>query len=220
MKNLSQLLGDIHIDWLNVRFRQLFLRTQRLGLPARAMSLDAQRRLNELNLRRRDAQRSMSAVLSTYQALCQSCGGLCCMGHESFFRVTDYLVRLYSDSPLDSFAKERNDQFTLRWLYTRSIRFLRPRKAGYDYLGSRQWVRRRSHCPELTKSGCRVDPAERPISCIIWTCPPLWKQIGSEDRLRCLGIIRRLYAISCATLQVAKFEARTNGEDGSFRLNH
>jgi hypothetical protein len=174
------------------RFHKLACRLQ--GRPFEAMSapLQAARdRLNRLNETRREAQRQAIA-LCAHVDICRQCEGRCCRGDYNHFTAIDYLTRLFTESPIQDYGRNLRARPLRRMLWEK-LRALVLRGDEYDCNKPTQpAAMAHARCPELTEKGCRFAPEDRPIRCVMWTCPTFRKDLKGADFTQFGACIRRL----------------------------
>jgi hypothetical protein len=56
-------------------------------------------------------------------------------------------------------------------------------------------------CADLTETGCRFPPEDRPIRCVLWTCFALRRDLSDEDFRRSGILIKELGATSDAVMR-------------------
>lgn len=115
--------------------------------------------LNSLDDRRRVLQRDIS-LLGNDTDECRVCPGRCCRGDYCHFTVIDYLIRMFSDRPVPGYGGIWKPDPLIDIVLGKGAPV--SRAAGGPLLDTK--------CPELGDTGCRLEAADRPIRCILWTC--------------------------------------------------
>jgi hypothetical protein len=144
----------------------------------------AKNTMRHLNNRRQRLQQEI-VELSEHVSICRTCAGLCCQGKYNHFTVVDYLVRTFSDNPVadygDNLQKRPSVCLSAFRKIDRSIRG----KGDFDEKRHASPYPR-GGCPDLTHTGCRFKPEDRPIRCVLWTCSALRRELRGDD-LRRMG---------------------------------
>jgi hypothetical protein len=159
-------------------------------------------RMNRLNEERQDTQRQIAALCG-HVDICKHCDGLCCRGNYNHFTVIDYLIRMYSESPIHDYGTLR--ERPMRLVVRERIHDLVYRVDEYDYRTSKP-PSDKAHmtCPDLSTSGCRFSPEDRPIRCIMWTCPTFRRHLRT-DEFRKIGVLtKRLCSICDEVAQIVR----------------
>lgn len=125
---------------------------------------DTARRMNELNERRREIQRSLAEVAGDIP-ICATCGA-CCKGDYDHHTAVDFLVRSFSDSPLKGYGSI----WRPKSLHTMVLDSLRPPSNISGSGGRKAHLEHLEGCPELGPKGCNIPVEDRPIRCVLWTC--------------------------------------------------
>lgn len=139
-------------------------------------------RLNELNERRKKLQTEYS-ILRNASHRCAECNGRCCKGdYAPYFSGVDYLIRMFSDKPINNYFD---------WWKPRPMIFALIDKIQLPWATSTYApTSPRLMCPSLTSNGCVFPPEDRPIRCILWICDDLRKTMPSIA-LKKMGVITR-----------------------------
>jgi hypothetical protein len=158
--------------------------------------------LIELNEKRKKLQIDYSVLCNANNNKCQECKGLCCGGYYApYFSAIDYLIRMFSDKPIDDY---------FNWWKPRPITSILIDKIKSIWVTSNHaHAAPDSICPNLTPIGCALEAEDRPIRCILWICNDLKKTIPPTD-LRKMGVItRELSSISSEVLKCFEKPAHT-----------
>jgi hypothetical protein len=145
---------------------------------------DAKGKMQHLNNRRQRLQREI-VELSAHVSVCRTCAGRCCQGKYNHFTVVDHLVRVFSDNPIADYGDHLQRRLPVYLAAVRKIARSIRGKGDFDEekhpspypLGG---------CLDLTATGCRFKPEDRPIRCVLWTCSSLRREL-SDDNLRRMG---------------------------------
>lgn len=156
------------------------------GTCYRLNNLAAQ--LNRLNERRKSIQREIIALSEGNQA-CAECQGLCCKGDYDHFTAIDYLVRRFSNNPIEQYGGIwKRDSILLRvW---KEIRRPGKRDMVLSDAGN-------TGCINQTDFGCSLKQEDRPIRCILWTCKAYRKSLSRENLFR-IGLLTKELVSLCS----------------------
>ena len=154
-------------------------------------------RLNLLNDRRKELQTEIVTICRSSDA-CRECGGLCCRGQYNHFTAIDFLVREFSDNPIREFGSIQKIESLIDLFRHRIVSALRR---------NRRYVPKdvNTRCPNLGANGCSLDPENRPIRCVIWTCGLFIDSLSGRDLSRLAALTNELTRIS---LDVARIRDR------------
>jgi hypothetical protein len=156
--------------------------------------------LNQLNEKRKKLQIDYSALRSVSNN-CGECKGFCCKGnYVPYFSGVDYLIRMFSDKPIDDYFNWWKPRPITSILFDKIKSVLVT--ANFSMVTpNHTHIAPSSMCPNLTPKGCVLEPEDRPIRCILWICDDLKKTIPPAE-LRMMGVItRELSSISSEVLR-------------------
>jgi hypothetical protein len=143
---------------------------------------DLRPRLNELNERRKKLQIEYSNLRNVTHK-CSECRGCCCKGdYAPYFSGVDYLIRMFSDKPIDHYF----DWWKPRPVILALLDKIKPMRRASMHASTAPNLM----CPSLTPNGCALPPEDRPIRCILWICDNLRKTMPSTV-LEKMGVITR-----------------------------
>jgi hypothetical protein len=161
---------------------------------------DARSKIERLNTRRQQIQRSILEICS-HTDVCQKCGGFCCNGDYNHFTLIDYLIRMFSDNPIPDYGVCLQKLRPIHLIIWGKItRFLFGIDEFDKIRQSHQIVQK--HCPDLASNGCRFLPEDRPIRCVMWTCPAFRKSLSDEDFHKFNQLTKELCSISKKVLRL------------------
>ncbi len=193
------------------QLRRTFFLSQSLLHSDSSITEASRDRLVLLNDRRRTVQHNLGLLNSYLSNVCHMCKGSCCLGSYDHFSATDYWLRRYSDSCLDSFgAEDKKIMSNCQIFFDRIHRLAR----NYDYSSKKGG----NGCQFLGVEGCILDASERPIRCIAFTCRKLRESITVEQKKHYAVLIKNLYSISHEVLDIPKKEAKVHSLYGEFSL--
>ncbi|HJV66229.1 MAG TPA: hypothetical protein VJ550_10880 [Geomonas sp.] len=136
-------------------------------------------RLNRLNERRRVLQRNISG-LGSQSDQCRICPGRCCRGAYNHFTPVDCMIRMFSDCPVPGYGEIwKPEPISSLWLSKSTV-----------VCGEAGGALPETNCPELSETGCRLEPAERPVRCILWTCRAFRESLP-EPTLEKIGTLNK-----------------------------
>ncbi len=193
------------------QLRKTFFLSQSLLSSDSSITEVSRYRLVLLNDRRRTVQHNLGLLSSYLSNVCHMCKGSCCLDSYDHFMATDYWLRRYSDSRLDSFGTENK-----RIMSNCQIFFDRIHRLAYNYDYSHK--NGGNGCQFLGVEGCILDDSERPIKCSAFTCRKLRKSMTVEQKKHYAVSIRDLYSISHEVLDILKKEAKVHSQYGEFSL--
>lgn len=140
-------------------------------------------------------------------ARCDVCAGECCdKSSEQYFSPIDFWLAKYTSDhapnyaeqpvkPLHHYFKARVASLPRRLYPSVKIKNEPPLDMPME------------KCFHLGERGCKLPHVERPIKCLIYTCPRLKKSMDHGTRLAYREAIKTLYLISLKTFNVLKVEA-------------
>jgi hypothetical protein len=152
-----------------------------------------QPRLNELNERRKKLQIEYS-FLRNASHQCRMCHGHCCKEtYAPYFSGVDYLIRMFSDKPIDNYFS---------WWRPRPLIFAVLDKIRSIWSAATHVpTSPRRMCPSLTSTGCVLPPEDRPIRCILWICDDLKKTMPPLVLKKMGFLTRELSSISSEVIR-------------------
>ena len=130
------------------------------------------------------ANEMLTRVFEGHAEVCASCGGLCCLGTYSRWRLPDlYLVRPWALGRSSTVVGQRTSQLLWtvcrRWLHTRRTE-RRERSEAPD--GAPRGRGSGGYCPHLAPGkGCELPPNGRPTVCPIYMCKPLRQALARDE---------------------------------------
>ena len=143
-------------------------------------------RLNKLNDKRKQLQKETVALCKETDE-CLRCQGLCCRGNYNHFTTIDYWIRRFSDKPIDEYGDlPRLEPITS--LLSNRIAMLTARPSSSDATNT--------GCPNLLSTGCALQPEDRPIRCVMWTCRTFRAALPTSTLRKPRTLTRELVAIS------------------------
>lgn len=130
--------------------------------------------LNNLNIKREKIQREIT-YLSKGNLACSRCKGKCCIGDHNLFTATDALLRKYSDKPLSRYGiTPKNNELLSNY------HALKKHLSYFIKNPNRSTRRKAINCSFLKEQGCSLQPEDRPIHCLIFTCSEFRNQISYD----------------------------------------
>ena len=148
-------------------------------------------KLNSLNEERKRLQRKISEI-GMDSSVCCECGGLCCRGNYNHFTFIDYIMRQFSENPIKEYGEIWKPHSLFSILCKPVLSLLGGVKPALLETPE-------TKCPELTSTGCRFSPEDRPIRCVLWTCRKFRNSLSSDD-LKSLGkLTSQLSSLACST---------------------
>lgn len=148
--------------------------------------------VNELNDRRKTIQREI-ADLSKGNGECAECQGACCRGDYDHFTVIDYLIRTFSDKPLNGYG----DLWKPRPLQSLLADLIRSKKSARGGNSNQT-----ATCPHLDASGCNLKIEDRPIRCILWTCKDFRNALPRTSMIKVGLLMKELDSLSRLVVRV------------------
>ena len=140
--------------------------------------------LISLNERRQIIQ-SQIVKLSSENDTCKTCPTSCCRGNYNHFTMVDFIIRMFSDKPINEFAKTQLKPPSIFELILNKIQKYKiiPNVSRLTTLPvvSQPISASRSNCPNLTLNGCAFAAEDRPIRCVIYTCSSFRRSLKSND---------------------------------------
>lgn len=149
-------------------------------------------RVNELNERRKAIQHDIGK-LSEENRECAKCQGACCKGDYDHFTVVDYLIRMFSDKPLNGYGKLWKPK-PFQSLILDAVRSHSGQRGGN--------MEQAARCPHLTLSGCDLEIEDRPVRCILWTCRDFRKALPQKGLMQIGRLMRELDSLSGQVIRV------------------
>ena len=149
--------------------------------------LTIESQLNDLNEKRRIIQRKI-IELSKDVEVCKICKGACCQGEYNHFTAIDYLLRMFSDNPIKGYGDLWKPKSINSLILDKIKRTSEAENGGNKKL--------ETGCPNLTLNGCNLEPEDRPIRCILWTCKDFREALPRNDLKEIGNLTKELYAIS------------------------
>jgi hypothetical protein len=143
-------------------------------------------RLNGLNDKRKELQKE-TINLCRETDTCLRCQGLCCRGNYNHFTAIDYWIRRFSDKPIDEYEDLPRLEPVTSLLWNRIVTLTaRPSNPKVS----------ESKCPNLLSTGCALQPKDRPIRCVMWTCRTFRGVLPMSALRKLRTLTRELVAIS------------------------
>jgi hypothetical protein len=173
----------------------LFHRSERHFHTISYRLLDLSSRMNALNERRKSIQKEIIALGKSSEA-CLVCQGLCCRGEYNHFTAIDYLMRRFSDKPIEEYGTLWKPQPVL-FLLMNKFKEVLSRSQSTSQTPS-------SKCPDLTLTGCTFKPEDRPIRCVLWTCKTYRNSLSANELILIGKLTRELASISSETIKIFK----------------
>ena len=136
--------------------------------------------LNSLNERRQSTQKKI-IELGAHSDECRKCQGRCCKGAYNHFTAIDYLIRMFSDNPIDGYGDLWKPKPLLLMVKDKILLNNEILKKSAAITTS---------CPDLTNTGCTFLAEDRPIRCVLWTCRSFRDSL-SPSRLNKMGRLKR-----------------------------
>lgn len=138
---------------------------------------DVPAQLAEMDRERRRLQREIHE-LGKQNVVCHGCTATCCEGTHTRFTMVDVLMRRFTDRPVEVFA--RFNKVEPLWLMAWR-RYFPSKTPPFVPVG---------RCDHISEKGCALEPEDRPIRCLIWTCRAYRKGLP-EDVLEKMGAAGR-----------------------------
>jgi hypothetical protein len=159
--------------------------------------------LNFLNNKRMNIQKEMGNISKDNDA-CKKCMGLCCSSIAPCgpFEAIDFLVRKYSNNPLEDYRRipklQSNYSLLINHLkYFFAIlglcKLTEPLKLDKAYV-----------CPFLTEKGCILSYEDRPITCLLYTCEAFRKSLPNDKFIKLAYLTKELQSIGYETFRLYK----------------
>ncbi|MFH0777126.1 MAG: hypothetical protein V2A71_00710 [Candidatus Eisenbacteria bacterium] len=145
-----------------------------------------------MNERRKAIQRRI-LELEAGNDECQKCNGLCCRGGYDHFTALDYLIRMFSDNPLDGYGRIQKPE-AIRSILLRQLRRISRAPTGTVVPDTK--------CPNLTPDGCEFQPEDRPIRCVLWTCRALRQSLPSNKLTEIGKLTKELSDVSVGVIEI------------------
>lgn len=200
--------------------------------------------LRRLDRARSEHQLSICNVLSNaVNTVCGECKGRCCYvgkKHATFFYAIDFWLRYYTNSPIQNYAKNLMDHPAKVWprqLFHLSLRLTRntigrihDSSPAMEEIGHRRMSQRSmsdrfptildasTPCMYLSDTGCMLEPNERPITCVVYTCAALRHALDRQALERMIADVRELKKIHGEVLRLLMREGRLGRFSGWTRL--
>jgi hypothetical protein len=157
--------------------------------------------LTNLNERRKNIQKEILSISATNDT-CKTCPTSCCRGNYNHFTIVDYMIRMFSDKPINEFAEtQQKPPSPLKLIYEKIRRSKStpispfPTQSPPDSLPT-------SGCPNLTPNGCAFSAEDRPIRCVLYTCR-VFRHSLPESNLKKIGVLNEeLISISKRVFQL------------------
>jgi hypothetical protein len=143
-------------------------------------------KLNVLDDNRRQLQKEIVALCRETD-VCLQCQGLCCRGNYNHFTTIDYWIRRFSDKPIDEYGDLPRIEPIASLFWNRIVAFM-SLAPDFNVTDTK--------CPNLLPSGCALQPEDRPIRCVIWTCRTFKNVLSTSALRRLKTLTRKLVAIS------------------------
>lgn len=150
------------------------------------------KQLNHLNENRKITQRKI-IELSKDNKECTTCQGLCCQGDYNHFTAIDYLIRLFSDNPLEGYGVLWTPKSIAAILLSK-IKALLDRSSSTERTSN-------TKCSYLDFNGCYLKPEDRPIRCVLWTCRGFRQSLPPHTLMEIGILTKELSSISCQVLK-------------------
>ena len=164
--------------------------------------------LNFLNDKRINIQKDIGNIIKNNKA-CKKCGGKCSQGDYNHFTVLDYLIRKYSQSPLNNYGKiwkPLNNYFSLKNNFKSFASTLGLFKRFLERNEKTNDLDVASRCPNWTEERCIFSPEDRPIRCIVWTCRAFRKNLQHNDFSKLAYYTKKLQLIGYEIFKLYKKE--------------
>jgi hypothetical protein len=212
MKTARSPYDYIHFVRRYTQLKKVFVFSQGILDRNERIGADAVAKLLSMNSQRQATQRILSHANESLGRICYECGGLCCMGDYDHFSASDYWMRRHSERPIEGYGEE--DENGLR-----NYRLIRDRLTRI--LGNRDVLfttENRTGCPYLGGEGCKLDPVDRPLRCVAFTCVRLRKEMTPGLKKEYAECIQELYIASLHTFHILKDVSGTKKHFGKVRL--
>ena len=171
-----------------------------------------------INNRRRIVQKELLS-LSLSANICGNPCLRCCnsLSDYNHYKSVDYVMRLFSENPISDYYQAPKPVGFIEFILKRVIAKMRSNKS--QAFGSTTklsetdpewWVDTEAinhpgtECPNLKEDGCEYPPEDRPLVCVVHTCPLLRSSI-KEDELYKIGVLtKELLSLAQKTKRLVK----------------
>jgi len=230
-----------HVLHLN----QVWMVAQSASPPPPEVSKANRAVLTRLDHARSEHQLAIRKILSNaVTTVCGECKGRCCHvkgKNTSYFYAIDFWLRYYTTSPIQNQNEDHMDHPAKVWprqLFHLGLRLIRNTMGWIHDLSSptgridrRERMPRRSMsqrfptipdasipCMYLSDTGCTLEPPQRPIACIVYTCKALRQALDNQALERMIGNVRGLKRIHGEVLRLLRREGKLRRYSGWTRL--
>jgi len=201
--------------------------------------------LRRLDHARSEYQLAIFRVLSNAVTMvCGECKGRCCRvkkKNTNFFYAIDFWLRYYTASPIQNQNENHMDHPARVWprqlfhfglgLIRNTMRWIHDSSSSNGRIGHRGQMPRRNMpdrfpiipdapilCMYLSDRGCTLEPAQRPIICIVYTCKALRQALDNQALERMIENVRGLKRIHGKVLRLLRREGKLGRYSGWTRL--
>jgi hypothetical protein len=154
-----------------------------------------QPQLNVLNERRKIIQNEIISLAKTAE-YCRNCPASCCWLNDwsncNHYSSIDYVMRLFSKKPIREFWEVQKQPSFVVFVLKTIKRVLQKNPISIHC--------RNVKCPNLTDKGCEFLAEDRPIICVVYTCPRLRHALPEDDLLK-MGVLTKELILLSAELK-------------------
>lgn len=145
----------------------------------------------DINERRRIIQKEIGHLLESADVCGRTCFWCCTGGlfHPHYpYTSIDYVLQLFSERPIKEIReREKPDSFFI-FAFNKFKNMLSTDDSWRN-------SKNPPHCPYLKDTGCEFLPEDRPIYCIIFTCPILRQALPNDDLIKMGVMIKELVSL-------------------------
>jgi hypothetical protein len=200
------LLDYLHFSRKTAQFYHLFNLCQSLLGKEHDLSESSMTAIELLNRRRIDVQKNMGELNSRLSHVCRECNdidtGCCKDAVEYYFTAIDFWLRRESSNPIAEYAllpPHSCIYFVRRRVSQIKTKVKKDRDTTKTDNGER--------CIHLTASGCKLHIHDRPVKCLISTCPKLRRAMDPHTKREYRRSIMEMYHLSLELFDLMKKEA-------------
>lgn len=194
------------------QFTKLFDMNQSILNYDHILSDKAQKKIEILNTSRIEIQNMIEHLGLPSLSVCDKCNGGCCQGSIGhYFTSLDFWLRKHS---ADKIVKPNLSE-PKEWYYYIHKRL---KQLTSRIFPSRKVSASKTGCYYLGPDGCKLKYADRPIKCVVSTCPRLRAAMDKQTRIKYSKLIKELFLLSCNAFDILKKEAGLPKRHGRLSL--
>lgn len=193
----------------------------------RDVSDEARGALVSLDTRRRTHQNALYEIFKKHADVCKVCGALCCVtsGESSHYYSIDFWLRRYTTAPIPELESIWVKNPAIASIRQSVGLIIRSKALGiFGITALREAFRADApktdpqKCMYLNQDGCVLEPSDRPIGCVAYTCGRLFESFDVATLREGNLHMQALMSVHKDALSILRKEKKLGFASGRLRL--